>query len=87
MDETSAKAIVLGEQCREFLGSPVGRYIVGAAEHEANEAMRAFAEANAADEAQIRQLQQPVYLYCTIQRWIDEAITAGVSAEQEHADL
>jgi len=71
----------LGLQTREFLSSPLGRYISGRANKAKEEAFEAWAIADPADVDTIRELQFRARLPSLVMTWLDEAINQANHAE------
>jgi hypothetical protein len=83
MDETElliAEAR-LGLQTKEFLKSPVGKFIAGRALKAKQEAFEAWINIEPCDEATIRELQFRARLPQIVISWLDEAINQAQHAE------
>tara|TARA_R110002020_G_scaffold316807_2_gene532167 strand:- start:3132 stop:3407 length:276 start_codon:yes stop_codon:yes gene_type:complete len=89
MDETElliAEAR-LGLQTKEFLKSPIGRYIIGRASKAKEEAFNAWTSCNPADVDSIVELQFRARLPALVTGWLDEAINQADYAEQTLTEL
>ena len=84
MDETELLIAEsrLGLQTKEFLKSPIGRYIVGRADKAKEEAFDAWTTCNPSDAESISELQFRARLPDLITGWLDEAINQVEYAEQ-----
>ena len=71
----------LGLQTREFLSSPLGRYILGRADKSREESFEAWLSAPPTDVETIRELQFRARLPSLITTWLDEAINQANHAE------
>ena len=71
----------LGLQTREFLSSPLGRYILGRADKSREESFEAWLSAHPTDVETIRELQFRARLPSLITTWLDEAINQANHAE------
>lgn len=71
---------MVGEKCREFLQTDVGRLIEGRARGEAEEAMEALKDADPEDSKLIRKLQNDIYRAESIIDWLNQTIEAGEQA-------
>jgi len=89
MDETElliAEAR-LGLQTKEFLQSPIGKYIVGRAKKAREEAFEAWMNAEPFDEDTIRELQFRARLPQVVISWLDEAINQAKHAEETLTEI
>lgn len=77
------ETIDFGFQVEAFLLSPVGKYLVGRAEGEIDEAVQQLKVANPTDAALIRELQNKIYRAESVQFWLAEAIQEGTNAQRE----
>jgi hypothetical protein len=89
MDETDllVAEVRLGLQTKEFLKSPLGRYIAGRADKAREEAFNAWIMADANDEDTIRELQFRARLPSLVITWLDEAINQANHAEITLSEL
>ena len=77
----------LGLQTREFLSSPLGRYIAGRAEKAREEAFEAWATVAPDDVETIRELQFRARLPSLVMTWLDEAINQANHAEASLSEI
>lgn len=74
---------VLGKDAEEFLGSELGRYVVGRAEQEEKEAIDALAVVSSWRRNRIRELQAQVWRARSVKHWLGELIQAGHQAQMQ----
>ena len=74
---------VLGKDAEEFLGSEIGRYILGRAEQEEKEAIDALAVVSSWRRNRIRELQAQVWRARSVKQWLGELIQAGHQAQMQ----
>ena len=72
---------MLGEDAKEFLASDVGRYLLGRAEQDAQEAADKLKRISPWRRRRITELQNEIYRAESIKGWVIEMIQAGASAE------
>ena len=77
----------LGTQAKEFLKSPVGRYIVGRAEKAREEAFSAWTTVDPSDEKTISELQFRARLPSLVMIWLDEAMNQAKHAEETLSEI
>jgi len=77
----------LGLQTREFLSSPLGRYISGRADKAREEAFEAWTSVNPEDVEIIRELQFRARLPSLVMTWLDEAINQANHAESSLSEI
>ena len=77
----------LGLQTREFLSSPLGRYIAGRADKAREEAFVAWATVAPDDVETIRELQFRARLPSLVMTWLDEAINQANHAEASLSEI
>ena len=89
MDETELLVAEarLGLQTREFLSSPLGRYISGRADKAREEAFEAWSSVAPDDVETIRELQFRARLPSLVMTWLDEAINQANHAEITLSEL
>jgi hypothetical protein len=89
MDETELLIAEsrLGLQTKEFLKSPIGRYIVGRANKAREEAFEAWTEADPFDENTIVELQFRARLPALVTGWLNEAINQAQHAEETLSEI
>ena len=86
-EELLVAEVRLGIQTKEFLGSPVGKYIEGRAEKAREEAFTAWEQVDPSDVETIRELQFRARLPALVLTWLDEAINQAQHAEASLQDL
>lgn len=79
--------VKLGLQTREFLKTPVGKYIIGRAAKAKEEAFVLWSECNPADTESIRELQFRARLPDLVVEWLDQAINQAQHAESNLQEL
>jgi hypothetical protein len=89
MDETELLIAEsrLGLQTKEFLKSPIGRYIVGRASKAKEEAFNAWTSCDPTDVDSIMELQFRARLPALVTGWLDEAINQAQHAESTLNEL
>ena len=89
MDETELLVAEarLGLQTREFLSSPLGRYISGRADKAREESVEAGASVPPDDVETIRELQFRARLPSLVMTWLDEAINQAHHAEASLSEI
>lgn len=88
-NETLLAEAMLGKDAAEFLATDLGRYLIGCAQAEINEAQELLSNVSPWRRNRIRQLQNQIWRAKSVTRWLAEVISAGRSAEavlQEHLD-
>jgi len=73
----------LGIEVQEFLSTKIGRYLIGRAEIEAEEAFKRFKEVDPENAEEIRKLKQDALLPSLIKGWLASAINNGRVCEYE----
>jgi hypothetical protein len=81
MDDLLVAEVVLGRDAQDFLGSELGRYLLGRAQQEADEAMDQLKRINPWRRIKILQLQSKIQRNESIRSWLREIISSGRSAE------
>ncbi|MBF0109267.1 MAG: hypothetical protein HQL76_08835 [Magnetococcales bacterium] len=71
----------LGLQCQKFFTSDVGRYLLGRAAQEIQEARDLLEQVHHEETGSVRQLQNRIWRARSFITWIDEAIRDGEEAE------
>lgn len=79
--DTLLAEAVLGKDAQEFLASELGRYLIGCAKEEIDEAQEALAAVSPWRRNRIRQLQNQVWRAKSVTKWLAEVINAGKTAE------
>jgi len=89
MDETELLVAEarLGSQTKEFLKSPIGRYIVGRADKAREEAFESWVSANPTDAETIAELQFRARLPSLVMGWLDEVINQAKHAEETLSEI
>lgn len=77
----------LGLQSKEFLGSPLGKYISGRALKAKQEAFESLIVVDPNDTESIRELQFRARLPSILFTWLDEAINQASHAEASLQDM
>lgn len=80
--ELYAEAMI-GRDAEDFIQSDIGRYIVGCAEQEAQEAMDQLKHVYPWRRRKITELQNKIWRAESIQSWIAELIIKGKQATQQ----
>jgi|TARA_Y100000310_G_C20700813_1_gene829710 hypothetical protein len=80
-EELLIAEVRLGVQTKEFLGSPVGKYIMGRAGKAREEAFTAWEQVDPSDVDSIRELQFRARLSSLVMTWLDEVINQAQHAE------
>lgn len=75
--------VQVGELCRQWIGSEVGKYVVGAAEQYEYEVLRKLANVDPTNEKQVMQLQERAKVPGLLLEWLDEAISNGETAQYQ----
>lgn len=73
-------AAELGEEARRFLGSDLGKVMLGMAQQDVALAQEALATVDPTDVKAITKLQNQAYLGNTFEQWLMELIDKGESA-------
>jgi hypothetical protein len=77
----------LGLQAKEFLKSPIGRYMVGRADKAREEAFEAWTTADPSNEQLISELQFRARLPALVIGWLSEAVNRAQYAEETLSDI
>jgi hypothetical protein len=80
--ELYAEAII-GRDAEDFVNSDIGRYVIGCAEQEANEAIAQLKNVYPWRRRKITELQNKIWRAESIQTWISELIIKGRQAQQQ----
>jgi len=81
-EELYAEAII-GRDAEDFVNSDIGRYVIGCAEQEANEAIAQLKNVYPWRRRKITELQNKIWRAESIQTWISELIIKGRQAQQQ----
>jgi hypothetical protein len=73
----------LGLDTEQFLKTPVGRYLLGRAEHDAQDAIDRLKTVDAADANAVRKAQGDAILVERFMAWLNDAIMNGRNAEEQ----
>lgn len=73
---------MLGQDAEDFLRSDVGRYLIGRADQEIQEAQQKLATVSPWRRRRIQELQAQIWRAQSVKGWLIEVINAGRSAEQ-----
>lgn len=79
--EELVREVQFGIEVEAFLGSPLGKYLVGRAEEERDAALEEFKKADVADASLMRDIQNRVWRAEQFQTWLAEIVQAGWNAE------
>ena len=85
-DRETLKAINFGFEVQAFLESNLGRYLIGRAEEQIEEAVEKLKHVDPENASQIRALQHTIHVAEDIQYWLGEAIQAGLNAQREFTE-
>lgn len=77
------KTIDFGFEVQAFLDSNIGRYLIGRAEADVEEAVEKLKHVSPENACQIRALQHTIHVAENIQYWLGEAVQAGLNAQRE----
>ena len=80
--ELFAEAI-LGRDAEDFVQSDIGKYLIGCAEQEAQEAMEQLKHVYSWRRRKIMELQNKIWRAESVQSWIAEIIIKGKQAIQQ----
>ena len=72
---------VLGRDAEEFLSSDMGRYLIGRAQLEAQEAMEQLKKVSTWRRRRIQELQNKIWRAESIEAWLVELVSSGKAAE------
>jgi pantothenate kinase type III len=81
-DQLFAEAI-LGRDAEEFVQSDIGKYVIGCAEQEAQEAMQQLKNVYPWRRRKITELQNKIWRAESLQQWLSELIIQGTQATQQ----
>lgn len=81
MNETLIAEAILGRDSEEFIQSELGRYVLGRAEGERQEALAELARVSPWRRNRIRHLQNVIWRAESVGGWLSELITNGRQAE------
>lgn len=89
LDPTTRTLVIeadLGRQVPDFLRSDIGRYLIGCAEQEYQEAVLELAEVAPWRRRRIRDLQNQAWRARTFMGWLRDLVISGRSAENALAE-
>jgi hypothetical protein len=75
-------AAVVGRMVEDFLHSDIGLYLVQCADAEIDKGVEALKKANAENPSEVRSAQNQVICGEYIKQWLEEAVSAGLRAQQ-----
>lgn len=75
--------IDLGLATEQFVKSDVGRYLIGRARGEAEEAIERLKKVDANDPKSIREIQNEIWRAESFQQWLEDTILGGRNAEEQ----
>jgi hypothetical protein len=81
MDDLLYAEAILGKDAEEFMASDVGRYLLGRAEQEADEANDKLKRISPWRRRRITELQNEIWRAESVKGWLIEIIRAGEAAE------
>lgn len=87
MSQALIAEAVLGRDAEEFLTSDLGRYLVGRAQIEADEAMAKLKKVSPTASQEIISLQHQIWRAEQFATWLQELIANGRAAEQTLEEL
>lgn len=76
------RVAVFGQQVQDFLDSDIGKYLVGQAEEEYEEAVTKLMNTSPWRRRRIQELQNQALTSANFQRWLAKAIENGLQALQ-----
>ena len=82
MNDTLFAEAVLGKDAEEFIASDLGRYLIGQADMEIEEAQEALCKVAPWRTRRIRDLQNQIWRAQSFKGWLLEMVTAGKAAVQ-----
>lgn len=86
MNETLLAEAMLGQDAQDFLNSDIGRYLVGMAEQEEQEAIDLLSRVSPWRRRRIAELQNQIWRARTVKGWLVAMVTAGKAAEHALED-
>lgn len=81
-DDPLVRTATFGKQVEDFLDTDIGKYLVGRAEQECNEALDKLKVVSSWRRRRIRDLQAQVWRAEAFQQWLGNAIVEGQHALQ-----
>lgn len=82
MSEDLQRNAIFGQEVQDFLLSPIGRYLAGRAQEEAEEALQLLRRVAPWRTRRVRQLQNQVQVAEWFQQWLGNAVADGLNAQQ-----
>lgn len=82
MNDTLFAEAVLGKDAEEFIASDLGRYLIGQADMEIEEAQEVLCKVSPWRTRRIRELQNQIWRAQSFKGWLLEMVTAGKAAVQ-----
>lgn len=86
MDNELVAEAILGRDAEDFIQSDIGKYLIGCAEQEAQEAMYQLKTICPWRRRRITELQNRIYRAESIQSWLAELVIKGKQALQQIDD-
>ncbi len=83
MNEVLWAEAVLGKDAEEFLRTDLGRYLVGRASQEEQEAIDKLASVASWRRNRIRELQNEIWRARSVKGWLAEIVQTGKQAEMQ----
>lgn len=72
---------VLGRDAEEFMGTDIGRYVLGRCEQEIDEAQELLSRVSPWRRRRIQELQNQIYRAKSLKSWLVELVNNGNAAE------
>ena len=82
MNKELMATAMLGRDAEDFIGSDVGRYLLGCAEQEKEEALAALSKVLPWRRKKIQELQNKIWRADSFLQWVSELIITGRQAIQ-----
>jgi len=79
-DQTLQAEILLGDDADQFFRSDLGKYVLGRAQQEVDEATEKMKRVDPENVSQIRALQHIIQVAESVPRWLNEVLVAGRQA-------
>jgi len=79
-EQTLLAEITLGDEAKKFFNSDIGRFILGRATEEIDQALSEFKDIDPTDDKGIRNLQQKIAVAEKLPIWLNECIVEGEQA-------
>lgn len=82
-DQLRLAEVDLGLAVEQFLRSAVGKYLVGRAKHELDDAVERLKLINPYQPRAIQEIQNEIWRADTFEKWLTDAILHGRNAEEQ----